>query len=87
MQRYHQCLKKVSAAAEMLSVFYESIARDVVTALDSAVAEKSWLKSDELASQYERAFNSIGGSVAQRFDRKRLQELFEHKKNVGLYDK
>ena len=87
MQRYHQFLKKVSAGAEMLNVFYESIARDVVTALDSAVAEKSWLKSDELASQYERAFNSIGGSVAQRFDRKRLQELFEHKKNVGLYDK
>ncbi len=87
MQRYHRCLKNALPYDEMLKVYYESIAQEVVEALDSAVAGKSWLKGDELASQYERIFKSIGGSVAQRFDQKRLQALFEHKKNVGLYDK
>ena len=87
MQRYHQCLKNALPYEEMLKVYYESIAQDVVAALDNAVAGKSWLKGDELASQYERIFKSIGGSLAQRFGQKRLQALFEHKKNVGLYDK
>ena len=87
MQRYHQCLKKVTSGVEMLNLFYESIAQEVVAALDSAAAGKSWLKVDELAGQYEKIFNSIGGSVAQKFDQKRLQALFEHKKNCGLYEK
>ena len=87
MQRYHRCLKNALPYEEMLKVYYESIAQDVVAALDNAVAGKSWLKGDELASQYERIFKSIGGSLAQKFDQKRLQELFEHKKNTGLYDK
>ena len=86
MMRYHECIAENKSVSEMLAGYYESIAEDIVAALDNAAAEKSWLKKDELESQYKNAFRSIGGALLKRFDCTTWQHLIDRKKSGGLYE-
>lgn len=85
MMRYHECIAGRKSVEETLAGYYESIAEDIVAALDNAAAEKSWLKKDDLESQYKNAFRSIGGSLAERFDNTGWQKLIDRKRSGGLY--
>ena len=86
MMRYHEYIAENKSVSEMLAGYYESIAEDIVAALDNAAAEKSWLKKDELESQYKNAFRSIGGALLERFDCTTWQHLIDRKKSGGLYE-
>ena len=69
----------------MLKAFYESIAGEVIAALDRIVAQKSWLKSEDVLRQYQTAVQSIGGSMAQRLTAEKLQELANRKIANGIH--
>lgn len=83
MVRYHEC--RNSSRREWLDKYYDSIAVDVVQALDKVVMQPSWLKADELLNQYRMAVKSAGGSVPEIFPDAVLSALAESKIATGLY--
>ena len=85
MVRYHQVKSCVTGREAMLKAFYESIAGEVIAALDRMVAQKSWLKSEDVLRQYQTAVQSIGGSMAQRLTAEKLQELADRKIANGIH--
>ena len=85
MVRYHQVKSCVTDREAMLKAFYESIAGEVVAALDRMIGQKSWLKSEDVLRQYQTAVQSIGGSMAQRLTPEKLQDLSRRKINNGIY--
>ena len=85
MVRYHQVKNTVPEREAMLTAFYDSIASEVIAALDSAVEQKSWLKSDDALRQYQSAVQSIGGSLTERLSLEKLQEITARKIAAGLY--
>ena len=85
MVRYHECRNTTSSSRELLEKYYDSIAEDVIQALDKATATPSWLKKSELLTQFSMALKSIGGSMATVFSDPALIELVETKASSGLY--
>ena len=83
MVRYHEC--RTASRREWLDKYYDSIARDVVQALDKVTAQPSWLQADELLNQYRMAVKSAGGSVPEIFPDAVLTALAEAKIATGLY--
>ena len=85
MERYHCCRAEKLPAAAMLEKYYDSIAVEIVEALDKAAAEKSWLKPDEVLSQYQRAVKSMGGGMEQLLTDEKLQCIVAGKQERKLY--
>lgn len=75
MQLYHECRKVPGTAAELLAGYYSRIAGSVITALDEAVSQKSWLEDEELFGQYCRAVKSIGGTLPELLDENALKQI------------
>lgn len=85
MVRYHQVKNTVPEREAMLTAFYDSIASEVIAALDSAVEQKSWLPCGDVLRQYQSAVQSIGGSLTERLPLEKLQEITARKIAAGLY--
>ena len=85
MVRYHQVKSTVAEREAVLQAFYDSIASEVIAALDSALEQKSWLKSSDVLHQYQTAVQSIGGTLAQRLTAEKLQELSNRKIADGIH--
>lgn len=86
MFRYHECRSLCSDKQELLTQFYDSIAEDVVSALDEVIKEKSWLKKEQLLTQYEMAIKSVGGSLNSLITERKLKEIIQKKRDCGLYE-
>ena len=85
MVRYHECRNASTSSTELLNRYYDSIAEDVVQALDKVIDQPSWLKRSELPVQYRMAVKSIGGSMGTIFTDPVLSELVDSKASSGLY--
>ena len=85
MVRYHECMIKNLPTAEKLEKYYESIAAEVVEALDRVVSQKSWLKPEEVLSQYQLAVRSMGGGMSELLPDEKLQNIVSGKKALDLY--
>ena len=85
MVRYHQVKNSVADKTVMLQTFYDSIAAEVVAALDRVTAQSGWLKRDAVLNQYQTAVQSIGGTLSQRLPLEKLQALTARKIESGLY--
>lgn len=86
MMLYHELLQTDSNKQTFIQEYMERAAQSIVAALDGVASCKSWLKTSELASQYDRVLKSIGGSLAERFDNGKLEKLLEEKIFSGLFD-
>ena len=86
MVLYHDLQLNNSNNLTIMQEYLDRIAQEIVAALDNVTACKSWLKTSELASQYERAVKSIGGSLVERFDNMMGKKLIEEKIFSGLFD-
>jgi len=84
MVRYHEMLLKYPPET-VPDCYYNSIAADVVAALETVISQPSWLKQHELFRQYQMAFKSIGGTLEARFPEAKLQQLVADKTASGLY--
>ena len=67
MQLYHKYKNCNPDVSELLTSYCRSVAGEVIAALDQVTAQTSWLSSDELFEQYQRAIKSIGGFPLKRF--------------------
>lgn len=85
MQRYHACRTKNLPANEMLHHYYRSIAGEIVEALDAVTSQKSWLKPEEVLSQYQRAVKSMGGAMEKLLPDEKLCKLVSGKISRNLY--
>ena len=85
MQLYHKCKNCNPDVSELLTSYCRSVAREVIAALDQVTAQTSWLSSDELFEQYQRAIKSIGGTLAERLPQEKLQVICQNKTASGLY--
>ena len=85
MVRYHQIKNSVADKSAILQAFYDSIAAEVIAALDRATAQRSWLKRDDVLRQYQSAVQSIGGTLSQRLPLEKLQALIDRKTASSLY--
>jgi len=85
MAEYHKAAGVSSGAAERLQMYYQSIALKVVAALNKVTAQESWLKASELEEQYIKTFQSIGGTLQEKFPPEQLKKLLETKKQNSLY--
>lgn len=86
MVRYHECKTATADVASCLAAYYDSIAADVISALDRVTSETAWLKKDQLLLQYQMAVKSIGGGFAERFTPGKLTQIVQEKIDSGLYD-
>ena len=86
MVRYHEMLTKRLPTAEMLAMYYDSIAAEIVETLDAAVEQKSWLTTGDALRQYQMAIRSIGGSLSGRLPENKLQDIVERKIASGIYN-
>jgi hypothetical protein len=63
----------------LLNRFYSGIAADVVQALDDVVSRKSWLKQEQVFTQYQMAVKSIGGTLETVFPDDKLKKITDAK--------
>ena len=85
MMRYHDCLNESSGSCDLLDRFYSGIASDVVRALDDVVYRKSWLKQEQVFTQYQMAVKSIGGTLETVFLDDKLKKITDAKIASGLF--
>ncbi len=85
MVLYHKCRQKCTDRTTLLEKYYSQIASSVIMALDKATAAGSWLKEDELSSQYDRAVKSIGGNMKELLPPEKLHKIISEKIKSGLY--
>lgn len=85
MVRYHEHLAKTNSVSDCLESFYNSIAAEIVSALDRQVTEKSWLEKSMVANQYRLAVKSIGGSLPSLLTDEKLQLITTEKLDSGIY--
>ena len=85
MVRYHQIKSTVADKTALLQTFYDSIAAEVIAALDRVTAQTAWLKRDDLLRQYQTAVQSIGGTLTQRLPLEKLQAITDRKIASGIY--
>lgn len=86
MVQYHNCKNSAASLAELLENFYNSVADGVIAALDDVARQPSWLKKEQLLSQYQTAIKSIGGSLGTLLNDDTLKNISESKAQSGLYD-
>ena len=85
MMRYHSIKEQTAVTGDFLLQYYDSIAAEVVLALDEVVKETSWLKKESLLQQYQMALKSIGGGIEQTMNDEKLQKLVENKLQSNLF--
>ncbi|MBR1952769.1 MAG: nucleoside 2-deoxyribosyltransferase [Lentisphaeria bacterium] len=85
MMRYHDCLKESSGTCELIERFCAGIAADVVQALDDVVSQKSWLKKEQVFTQYQMAVKSVGGTLETVFSDDKLKKITDKKIKSGLF--
>ena len=85
MMRYHDCLKDSSGSSDLLNRFYSGIAADVVQALDDVVSRKSWLKQEQVFTQYQMAVKSIGGTLETVFSDDKIKKITDAKIASSLF--
>ena len=85
MVKYHEFRKNSAGIDDLLTGFYQSIASDVVNALDRVCQQKSWLSAGDLARQYHMALKSVGGSVETIFPDEVFDKLIASKIATGLF--
>ena len=85
MVHYHKVLAERLPVDEMLKLYYDNIAAEVVAALDDVTAQKSWLTADEVFRQYKLAVKSMGGGVNSLLPDEKLQRLVSGKIAGNLY--
>ena len=85
MMRYHDCLKDSSGSCDLLNRFYSGIAADVVQALDDVVSQKSWLKKEQVFTQYQMAVKSVGGTLETVFSDDKIKKLTDAKIASNLF--
>lgn len=85
MERYHRFLNKNDSVHDRLEKFYNSIAEEIIGELDKVIVQKSWLKSDEVLSQYRNAVKSMGGGMSEHFPEAHLTGLVNSKIEMKLY--
>ena len=85
MARYHECKNSAANRTGLLNAFYDSIASEVVSALDEVVKQPSWLKPQQLLEQLRMAVKSIGGTVCTLLSDDDLQAVAESRIKADLY--
>lgn len=85
MMRYHDCLKDSSGSCDLLNRFYSGIAVDVVQALDDVVSQKSWLKKEQVFTQYQMAVKSVGGTLETVFSDDKIKKITDAKIASNLF--
>ncbi len=85
MKRYHELVRNQTPPD--LCKYYEFLAQEVITALDEAVAQKSWLgdNPDTLKTQYRNVLAGCGGTVPERFPDNVLHNLLQDKIAKKIY--
>ncbi len=85
MELYHNC-RAAAGQGSMLKEYYTRLAVKCVAELDAVTSEPSWLKKDQLASQFRMVLNAVGGTVKDLFPDNVLDKLIEQKSASTLYD-
>ena len=86
MMRYHDCRKESSCSCDLLNRFYSGIAADVVQALDDVVSRKSWLKKEQVFTQYLMAVKSVGGTLETVFSDDKIKKITDAKIASNLFN-
>lgn len=86
MVQYHNCKNSAASLAELIESFYNSVADGIIAALDDVVGQPSWLKKEQLLSQYQTAIKSIGGSLGTLLNDDTLKNITKDKAQSGLYN-
>ena len=86
MNRYHElCDPANKQRSNSVQSFYESIAVEIIEALDRVCIMPSWLEQDQVFQQYQMSIKSIGGSLGRRLDEKILHKIVAGKIKNGVY--
>ena len=85
MKLYHQCKQQNPAATDLLTAYYNTIALQVIEALDRVTAEPPWLEKPRLMEQYKSTVRSIGGSLLKRLPKAELRRIIDAKTAAGIY--
>ncbi len=84
MVLYHEC-RKIENVPERLSLYYRSIAGEVVTELDKVTSQRGWLEKDKLYSVLCNTVKSIGGGDRAIFSEEEMLDIVRRKNSSGLY--
>lgn len=84
---YHRSLAETCDAGEILDSFYRDLALELIKSLDGVTEEPSWLTPEDLAAQFRRTLQSIGGTLPDRFSEKKILTLAAAKIQSGLFGK
>ena len=79
MVRYHECRNSTSSSRELIDKYYDSIARDVVQALDKVIMLPSWLQKTELSALFvlgNYGLGLSGGEVSRTYCFKERERTF-----------
>ena len=85
MMRYHDIKKQAAGSDDFIRHYMDSIAVEIIKALDEVIQEPSWLSADLLPQQYRMALKSIGGGIEELIDSEKLQSIIQSKLSSGLY--
>lgn len=87
MVLYHRFRVQTIETADLLTNYYNSIAGEIIQALDRVIAAEPWLEEHRLMEQYKSTVRSIGGTLCKLLPKAKLREIINAKLAAGIYKK